>query len=196
MSQRDPKKLMFWGGENLDELVLNQGRRGLAAGTRKQSSANLLVGLGQQPSLVSKAVMRRQSMRRMSGLVDLSHSKAPLFEFRVVGGKPLVSLATFLDIKVSGIAGSLTRTMQHQRGLISCLLEPYHRFFVSINGHDGKLNIFKDRKNVTPLQSVLLSHACDISFLVDGVNSPFEGNKGSLNIVVLHFKNGEKIFFR
>jgi hypothetical protein len=197
MSQRDPQKLMFWGGENIDEVVLNQGRRGLGAGSRKQSSMNLAMSLGQPgAAAMSKAVMRRQSMRRMSGLVDLSKSKEPLFEFRVLGGKPLVSLATFFHVRVSGIGGPLTITLKHHRGLISSLLEPFHRFFISINGHDGKLNIFKDRKTATPVLAVVLGNAVDMSFVVDGQLSHEEGSKNSQTDVVLHFSSGEKLYFR
>lgn len=197
MSQRDPTNLIFWGGENVDEFALNQGRRAANMG-RLGSSVDIARSLGDITGMekMDRRQLRKLSVRKISGLVDVSQSNKPLFDYRITSSKPLISAAMFCLVKVGGIAGPTTIALQHNRGFIALLMKPYEKFYLSINGL-GKIIFYKDRKTTTPITSILLANLINFNFEVDGILSPDEGyNKTAVIDIVLTFISGEKIYLR
>lgn len=197
MSQRDPKKLMFWGGEYTDEFTINQGRRA-ANMSRLASSVDITRAIGNTTGneKLDRHQVRKLSIMKFSGMFDVSKSTNPLFDYRIISCKPLISIATFCLIKVGGIAGPTTIALQHTRGLIALLMNPYQKIYLSINGC-GKIKFFKDRKTTSTITSILLSNLIDYSFELDGIPSPDEGyNKTATVDIILTFNSGEKLYIR
>ena len=69
-------------------------------------------------------------------------------------------------LRCSGVTGFVTLAIQNHRGLITSLMRPWHKFFLSTNGLVN-LHILVDRNSSVPLISIALSSIQSVMYDVD-----------------------------
>ena len=87
MNQKDPNKLLFWGGEEIDEITMNQGRRNIVGASRGASVGKNLGALGSPGS--SRSVKRTQApIKTNEPSSKTKETTQPLFSYKITSFNP------------------------------------------------------------------------------------------------------------